>query len=274
MISARPPGVLARLREVWVFRSLTWWFGLKFAERLWTNTRLGWWWLPLRPVLATVPRALIFGGILKAPSNGTPYLLFFLVGNSAWDLFYRTWYIGTRSMQMSSRYLKRMYLPRMVPLVASAGSGLVEYLLYSAFAVIVVVYYTIHSGWPLRLGLNTLLLPFGLILILGVGWSLSLWTAPFGAHGRDARWTVRAIMHIWLLLTPVIYPLSAVPEPYRNVAEFNPLTAPMEMVRDAMFGNGDVTGLSIGVTIAMILVVGSLGLRFFNRSEALALDYL
>jgi lipopolysaccharide transport system permease protein len=275
VISPRPPGVVARLREVWARPGLVWWFAKKFGERLWANTLLGWWWLPLRPLAATLPRALIFGGILKAPSNGTPYLLFFLVGNGAWEMFYRNWYVGTRSMQMAGRFLKRMYLPRLVPLVASCSSGLLEFALYGVFGVFVVIYYTIHDGaFPLRLGINTLLLPAGLILILLLGWSLCLYTAVFGTHGRDTRFAVRSVLHVWMLLTPVIYPLSAVPAQFKTVAECNPMSMPMEMVRDGLFHNGDITALGLAVTIGTIVVVGFFGLRFFNRSEAMALDYL
>ncbi|OAI40145.1 hypothetical protein AYO39_01955 [Actinobacteria bacterium SCGC AG-212-D09] len=273
VITPRPQGVFAAIHEAWERRALIWWFGLKFAERLWANTRLGWWWLPLRPLLSVVPRAIVFGGILKAPSNGIPYLLFYVVGLSAWDMFYRGWYIGTRCLQMSSRYLKRMYLPRLIPLIASAASGIVEYLLYTGFGVFVVLYYVIFKHqFPLKLGLNTLLLPASILLILGMAWSLSSWTSPFGVRGRDARWTVRAILHFWNLLTPVIYPLSAVPAEFKTIAEINPMTAPMEMIREAVFDKGDITTTSLASTIGTIAIVGSLGLVFFTRSETKALD--
>ena len=104
--------------------------------------------------------------------------------------------------------------------------------------------------------------------------SLSLWSAVLGIRGRDARWTVRAILNVWMLMTPVIYPLSAVPDGYRTVAELNPFTAPMEMVRRALFGAGDVTALGLGVTAGFAIVVGGLGLMFFCRHEATALDHV
>lgn len=251
------------------------WFGRAVVERMYANTRLGWWWLPLRPILSVVPRALIFGGVLKAPSNGTPYLLFFLIGTAAWEVFFRGWYIGTRSMQMFARYLKRMYLPRMIPLVASSASGLAEFVLYAGFGVFVVAYYTIHDhSFPLHLGVHTLLLPVAVIMIVALGLSLSLWTSVPGMHGRDTRWGVRAVLHVWLLLTPVIYPLSAVPASFKTAAECNPMTTPMEMVRKAVLGRGEVTLTGLVVTLGTIAVVGSLGLIFFNRSEATSVDFL
>lgn len=262
------------MRDLWASRSLVVWFGRKFIERMYANSLLGWWWVPLRPLLAIVPRALIFGGVLNAPSNGTPYLLFFVVGHGAWELMDRGWYVGTRCFQMSGKYLKRMYLPRLAPLVGCMGPAIVMYLLFCVFTTLVVGYYvTLEDHFPLDLGLQTLLLPAGLVLILALALSLSLWTSIFGAHGRDARWTVRAVLGVWMLLTPVIYPLSAVPDGFQTVAQINPMTAPMEMVRQALFGNADVTTLSLAVTVATIAVVGSLGFAFFNRSESTALDY-
>ncbi len=273
--SARGIGPLARARELWDSRHLVVWFGRKFVERMYTNTKLGMWWLPLRPLLAIVPRALIFGGVLNAPSNGTPYLLFFLVGLSAWMVVDRGWYMGTRSLQMSARYLKRMYLPRLAPLVASVAPALLDFALYAGFGALAVAYFTVFDGgFPLELGVHTLLLPAALALLLALVIALSAWTAVFGARGRDARFTVRAVLGVWMLLTPVIYPLSAVPSGYRTAAELNPLTAPMEMVREAVFHNGDVTTLGLSVSVGFIAVVGALGLAFFARSEATAMDYV
>ncbi len=274
VIQARQPGPLARLRELWQSRRLVVWFGRTFTERLYANTALGWWWVPLRPLLGIVPRALIFGGVLNAPSNGTPYLLFFLVGLGAWNVIDRAWYMGTRSLQMSAKYLNSMYLPRLVPVFAAAAPGLVELVLYAAFAVLAVAYMTtFDDGWPLDLAADAvLLLPAAIVLIVAVGISLSLWTAVLGTHLRDTRWTVRAVLGVWMLLTPVIYPLSAVPDGYRTAAELNPLTAPMEMIRTALFGVGDVTSLAVGVTIGFVAVVGALGLVWFGRAEATALD--
>jgi lipopolysaccharide transport system permease protein len=275
VLSARELGPVARVRELWIHRSLIVWFFRKFVERMYTNTALGWWWLPLRPLLAVVPRALIFGGVLNAPSNGTPYLMFFLVGLAGWELFYRTWYIGTRCFQMSARYLKRMNIPRLVPLVASPAMGIVEFVLYGVFALFVVAYYAIFEGTvPLALGLNTLLLPLALLTIIALGLSLSLWTSIPGARGRDTRWSVRSVLGVWMLLTPVIYPLSAVPHGVRTAAELNPMSAPMEMVREAVFGNGEVTATGLLATAGATALIGTLGLMFFSRSEKTALDYM
>jgi lipopolysaccharide transport system permease protein len=274
ILTNRPPGLLARLRELWVSRSLVRWFSQNFIARFYANTWLGWWWIPLRPILAVLPRAVIFGGVLKAPSNDVPYLLFFLVGISAWDMFHRTWYWSTRCLELNRRILGRMYLPRLAIFSASAAPGLVEYAVYIAFGAIVVGYYTITSGFPLHLGANTLWLPLGLLLVLGVSLSLGLWTSVLGAQARDVRWVVRIVMSVWFLFTPVIYPLSAVPATFRALAQVNPLTAPMEMMREALFRAGDVTLTGVAISVAFILVVAVSGLVWFNRSESAALDYL
>jgi lipopolysaccharide transport system permease protein len=274
-LSARRIGPRARFAELWSSRRLVLWFGRRFIERMYANTLLGWWWVPLRPLLSIVPRAVVFGGILKAPSNGAPYLLFFLVGVAVWGIVDRGWYFGTRSLQVSARYLKRMYIPRLAPLMASVAPALTEFVLYTVFGALVVAYYTVfRDGFPLDLGLNTLLFPPAVLITCAIVLSLSSWTSIFGAHGRDARWTVRAVLHFWMLFTPVIYPLSAVPEKFKTIAELNPMTAPMEMARKAVFNTGDVTTLSVAVSLGFILVVGTLGLMFFSRSGATALDYL
>jgi lipopolysaccharide transport system permease protein len=116
------------------------------------------------------------------------------------------------------------------------------------------------------------MLPFAVLSIVLLGISLSLWTSIPGMHGRDARWTVRAILHVWMLLTPVIYPLSAVPAKYQKIELFNPMTAPMEAVRKSIFDKGIVTATGVASTVVAIAVIGGFGLVFFNRREAVALD--
>jgi lipopolysaccharide transport system permease protein len=198
-----------------------------------------------------------------------------VVGFGTWQVLGRGWYFATRCVEISRRYLRRMYLPRLTLLVASPFPALLLYLVYCALAGLAVGYYTIFEhDFPLRLGLNTLLLPAGLLMVVGLVLCLGLWTSVLGAQARDVRWTVRSITGVWYLFSPVIYPLSALPGGFKTAAQFNPMTAPMEMVRQALFSTGEVTLTAVAVTVGAIAVVSFFGLIFFSKSEAAALDYL
>jgi lipopolysaccharide transport system permease protein len=123
-------------------------------------------------------------------------------------------------------------------------------------------------GPGLLISVAALVLTFALCAAIG------LFTSVYGAQARDVRFSLNYAMGFWYFFTPVLYPLSTVPSSYRTLMELNPMTAPMEMFRNGIFGTGGVPMLGLAATIVTIVVVGSLGLRFFIRSEAAALDNL
>src|SRR3954452_18881962 len=94
---ARRPGMGRRVAELWRYRALTRYFAVRYIRKGYGRSWLGWIWLPLKPVLHIGSRVLVFGWVLQAPSDGVPYLLFFLVGTAVWHLFSMTAMFATRS---------------------------------------------------------------------------------------------------------------------------------------------------------------------------------
>lgn len=275
LIEPRRPGAPERAREFWRYRRLVPYFGRRFVEKLYLRTWLGWAWLPLRPILDVVAGAVVFGGILTIPSNGKPYLLFFLIGTAAWRLFSGATYWAARSVELNRRFLRLMYLPRLILLTASTAPPLAHFLVYVTLTVMALGGYAVVDGEVhVRVQAATLLAPVGLGLAVALALTTGLFTSVYGAQARDVRFSLNYLLGVWYFFTPVIYPLSAVPSGFRTVAELNPVTAPVEMVRFGMLGTGGVPATGLAITIATILVLGAAGLRFFLRSEAEALDHL
>lgn len=273
VIEPRRPGAAHAAAELWRSRRLVGWFGKRLLEKRYQRTWLGWVWLPLRPTLDVVARAFVFGSILSAPSEGVPYLLFFLIGMSAWNLFEESVFWSARSLELNRRILRRVYVPRLTMLVGSLAIGAVEYLIYMIMAALAVTYYLLADGTTyLALGANTLAAVAGLALIVLLAQSLGLWLSVLGAQARDVRFFLRYITGFWFFLTPVIYPLGAVPENLRWLAAINPVTAPVEMVKYGVLGTGGVPMEALAVTIGFIVVVATGGIAFFRRSEAAAVD--
>lgn len=273
VIGPRRPGAANAATELWRSRRLIGWFGKRFLEKRYQRTWLGWWWLPLRPTLDVVARAFVFGSILSVPSEGVPYLLFFLIGMSAWNLFEESVYWSARALEINRRVLRRAYVPRLTMLVGSLAIGTIEYLIYLIMAALAVTYYLLADGTTyLDLGTNTLATVAGLALIVLLAQSLGLWLSVLGAQARDVRFGLRYFTGFWFFLTPVIYPLDAVPENLRWLAAINPVTAPVEMVKYGILGTGGVPTGALAVTVGFIVVVATAGIAFFRRSEAAAVD--
>lgn len=275
VIHPRHVGVVERFREFWDYRRLIPFFGMRFLQKTYARTWLGWFWIPLRPILSVGSQVLIFGAVLGVPSNGVPYLLFFLVGMGVWQLFAICAYWATRCVELSKRFLKQLYLPRLILLLAAATPAVVDFGLYAILIAIAIGWYGISDGtmylavWP---GLFVALA--GLFLAVGLALAIGLWTSVYGAQARDVRFGLRYVLSFWFVLTPVIYPLSTVPDKYRGWMEMNPMTAPLEMVKSGLLNAGDVTLPAVLASVGWITLISATGLRFFLKSEAAAVDHL
>jgi lipopolysaccharide transport system permease protein len=222
-----------------------------------------------------VARALIFGGILAVPSAGIPYVVFLAVGTTIWMAIERGLLWTTRSIEMQRRLVSQVYFPRLTLWMSSIFPTLVEMLLYLLFAAGFIAAFSIADG---TLYLNTsaeiLLVVPSVLLALGITLGIGLWTSVWGARTRDMRFTIRYITGFWYFLTPVIIPLSAVPERYRPIMEWNPLTPIVEMFKLAIVGRGTVQAGPLLVCIVVIAALWASGLVFFSRAESAALDRL
>jgi lipopolysaccharide transport system permease protein len=273
VLEPRRPGIGARLAELWRFRRLTWYFSRRYLRKGYGRTWLGWIWLPLKPILSVGSRVLIYGGLLKAPSEGVPYFIFFIVATSTWHLFDSTAILATRSIELNRRVLNRAYVPRLTTVAAAPTSGLVQLGLYGLMVAGVSIYYWANGeSTHIVFGVALLLVPVGLMLMTLMGIAVGLWLAPFSPQARDVRWGLAYVLSFWYFLTPVIYPLSAVPEKYRKLAELNPLTGPVEMVRRGLFDVGGLTWLSVASCLVATFVLLLGGLWFFGRAESAAVD--
>ena len=275
VISPRRRGAVESVREAWRHRHLVPFFGRRFVEKQYLRTWLGWVWIPLRPVLDVGARMFVFGGLFGASSEGVPYSIYLLIGMSTWELFERTAYWATRSLEVNRRFIRRIYVPRLTVLVSAIFPGLVNYAIYIVLAVITLVVVWIAQGTLyLELGPDTLLFIPGMALLLALALSVGLWLSVYGAQARDVRFSLTYVTTFWFFVTPIVLPLSKIPDKYRTIVELNPLTAPIMMVKQGLLGTQAVPALSVVSAIVAIIVVGGGGLWFFSRSEDMAVDSL
>lgn len=273
IIEPRQPGGRSRMRELWAYRHLLRFFAGRAVDKIASRTVLGKAWLVIRPLADTLTRALVFGGVLKAPSGGVPYLLFFIIGMWAWRLFDRSLFWATRAIEINRRIVRKMYFPHLLLPLASTAPGLIEFGVFSFMTAAALALYGITDGHSyLVLGPNLLLVPLGLLMSFLMAVSLGLITSVFGAFGRDTRYSLVYVLEFWMFVTPVIYPLSAIGSGFRPLAELNPMTPVIEMVRFGLVGSGEILPVPLVVTAVFITATSVLGLRFFSRFEAAAID--
>jgi lipopolysaccharide transport system permease protein len=269
------PGVVARLREVWSDRRLLSYYGRGFIKRRYQNTWLGWLWLPLKPGLDMLSKALFFGGFLGVSSGDRPYIIFFTFGTCGWVLFESLAKWGTKGLRISNRFIKGAYAPRLPRLLGLVGAALFDFFTYTVVAFAAVFYFLFARGTlyvtPSK---EVVVAGVGLVLLAAWGITVSLFTAPLSTFTRDVRYSFSYITQFWYFLTPIAYPISSIPAQYQPIAEANPLTAPVEMVKYGFLQTAPPTTKSITTCFIGLAVFGVLGLLLFTRLERAAVRQL
>ena len=268
VIEPPAPGIRRRLAEYWHHRAAFAFFVRRFLRKRYGRTFLGLLWLFLPVLLPLFMGAIVFGGILGVSVPGVPYFLYFIVASGTWTLFSQTAYFATRSLEISRSELRRLYVPRLIPLTASVTLPVFQFLVYIGICAVAVVYYAWSRGQTyLEISAETLLVPVALGFLVVFALACGLWFSPLAARARDVRRLAGYVLGMWYFLTPVIYPLDEIPEGWQFLANLNPVTAPLEVVKDGVLGVGEVTSTGVISFFAALALIGTGGLILFLRKE-------
>jgi lipopolysaccharide transport system permease protein len=265
----RYPGAFATIGEVWRYRKLFSFIGSRALRKMYRRTVLGWLWLFINPLFPIALRAVVFGGLLGVGSDGIPYFLFLLTGTVVWEVFAASLMWGTRSLEMHGDLSDQVYHPRAILPLGNMTPALLNVALKIGVLALAIIFYTVR-GEQLRLrvdvGLLWALAALALALLFALG--ISFFTSIWGETARDIRFGLNQLLSVWYLLTPVLYPLSQVPEAYRSWVLLNPLAIIVETFKWGLFGVGQFYADAFAVTSLIVAAVFLSGLTYFSRSEA------
>lgn len=271
-VSARYPGAVATLGEMWRHRGLVRFVGDRALRKMYRRTILGWLWLFINPLFPLALRVLIFGVLLGVGSNGLPYFLFLLAGTVIWDVFAGSLVQGTRALEMNRDLTEQIYHPRAILPFGNIAPSLLDLAIKITVFALAMAYYTVRDDRPyLRSDSGLLWAAAALALALLCALAISLFTSVWGESARDTRFAIGQLLSIWYLLTPVLYPLSQVPEQHRGWMLLNPLAILVETFKWGLFGVGELHRAPFGGTAAAIVLLFLAGLMYFARKEARAI---
>jgi lipopolysaccharide transport system permease protein len=204
---------------------------------------------------------IFFGQLAKMPSDGIPYPVFSYSALVPWTYFTGALTAAGNCLIGNSNLLTKVYFPRVAIPVASVLSGLIDFFIASVLLGGVMMYYHIPFSWKLVFW-PVLIIPM-MFLALGLGMLL----ASLNVKYRDVKYTIPFGIQLLLFVTPIIYPLSIVPEKYRVLISLNPLTGIIDAFRSIVIQNKSIDFMSLGISIAVIMVVFVLGLSVFKNTE-------
>ena len=260
-----------RLRQLWRYRDLISLFVWRDFVSVYKQTILGPLWHIIQPLLTTITFTIIFGKIAKLPTNGLPPFLFYLAGTVGWTYFANNINKTSTTFVGNAALLGKVYFHRLAIPISIAISNLISFAVqFGIFAVFLALFYL--KGAPIHFTAWIFCTPLFLLMLAGYGLGGGIIVSALTTRYRDLTQLVAFGVQLMMYATPVILPLSSMPEKYRWVLKCNPLTPVIEGFRLGFLGAGEVTALQLAVSFGVMLAVLGIGLMLFTHVEKTFMD--
>jgi len=257
--------------EIWRYRDLLLLMVRRDFVALYKQTILGPLWFLIQPILTAVVFTIIFGNIAKISTDGLPHVLFYMSGITCWNYFAECLTKTSETFTANASIFGKVYFPRIIMPLSIVVSGLlkfaIQFLLFGSF-----ILWFYATGTSVHLTPAIFLFPLLVLIMgmlsLGLGMIISSLTTKY----RDLRFLLQFGIQLMMYATPIIYPVSSVPEKYHWLIFSNPMTAIVEAFRYGFLGSGalNITTLIFsGVVSIFILAIGTI---IFNRIEKTFMD--
>ncbi|MDZ4792725.1 MAG: ABC transporter permease [Bacteroidota bacterium] len=255
-----------RLSELWRYRDLVMMFVRRDFVANYKQTILGPIWFFLQPLLTSLTYIFIFGRMAGLSTDGLPMLVFYLAGITIWNYFSETLTKTATVFKDNAQMFGKVYFPRLTMPFSIVVSNLVRFCIQFLLFVIIWAYYlvqtdSIHPNWYMLLT-PVLVIMMGL-LALGVGMIISALTTKY----KDLIFLLTFGIQLLMFATPVIYPLSSLPEKYKWIILANPITPIVETFRYAFLGSGTFSWMYLGYSFGITLLLLIFGTVVFNKVE-------
>lgn len=255
-------------RELWSYRELLFFLVWRDIKVRYKQTVIGFGWAILQPLFLMLVFTLFFSQLAGISSDGVPYPVFVYAALLPWNLFARG--LGEASTSLVSNYnlVTKTYFPRLILPASAVLAALVDFSIAFTVLVGLIIYFGI---WP-TIAVAALPLFIALAVMLSMG--IAFWFSALNAKYRDVRHTLPFLTQIWLFATPVVYPLSLVPEAWRLLYSLNPMVGVVEGFRWALLGETWTLDSFVGLSIAVVFAIFLGGLLYFRRAERTLADVI
>lgn len=271
VVSAKRGLFNLNLKELWKYRDLVILFVKRDLKNVYKQTVLGPLWIVINPFLSTFVFTVIFGMIANISTDGIPQFLFYMSGNILWSYFSNCFNRASSTFLSNARIFGKVYFPRLVmPLSGIIYNSITFLVQFVMFAILVAVYAL--TGANVHPNLLVTALPIFLIHIALLGTGTGLIISSLTTKYRDLNVLVSFGLTLWMYLTPVVYPVSQIPESFRWIMLLNPVAPIVETFRFAFLGSGSFEWIYLLISAAVTAVILIFGMIVFNQVEKNFID--
>ncbi len=259
-------GLRYALRELWQYRDLVFFFGLRDISVRYKQTIVGVAWALVQPLFSTLIFTVVFGHFAKLPSENQPYAIYSLCGVVVWMAFATTLSGATMSVVGEQGIIQKVYYPKLASLVAVTGVALIDNVVQWLLIGGMLVVFGIRPPWTIVLA------PLFVVWAAVCGVAVGTWLAPINVRYRDVRYTLPFLVQVWMFASPVAYSTQVVPERWRFLYALNPVVSAIEGFRWAVLGVGTVKGPLLAWSVAVVVALLVTGVWYFKRMEVTFAD--
>ncbi len=261
------------IREIWRYRDLLGMFVKRDIITIYKQTILGPIWFIVQPILTTLIYMVVFGRIAKISTDGLPQILFYLSGITIWNYFSECFNTTAKTFTENSYIFGKVYFPRLILPLAKVSSGMIKFFIQFILFVIVLAYYMLFEGTQINPNITILLLPLYIILMAIFGLGSGIIFTSLTTKYRDLVFLLQFGVQLLMYATPVIYPISTIPEGrMRDILMLNPLSPIIEGFRYSFLGAGEFNYLALVYSSFVGIFILFLGMIMFHKTERNFID--
>jgi lipopolysaccharide transport system permease protein len=249
------------LHSVWQYRELLWILVGRDLKVMYRQAALGAAWAVLQPLFAVAIFTVVFGIFARMKSDGVPYPIFAFSALVAWTYFSEAVRRSGTGLVNEGDLIRKIYFPRLIISLAGVITPLVDFAITFVVLLGMMFWYGVTPTWQILMVVPLLAVTALLAL------AISLWLGPINVRYRDIKHTLPFLLQVWMYASPIIYPLTMIPEKWKAWYCLNPMVGIIEGFRWAILGRGtlDLTAISVSAVLIVALLFG--GLIFFRRME-------
>ncbi len=259
------------LKAIWEYRDLLTMFVKRDIVVVYKQTILGPIWFFLQPFMTTLIYIVVFGHIAKISTDGIPMILFYLSGVIIWNYFSECFNITAKTFTENANLFGKVYFPRLIMPLSKVISGLIKFGIQFVLFLFIYLYYFLNTQ-QIQPTTNLLLVPFLILLMAMLGLGFGIIFTSLTTKYRDLNFLISFGVQLLMYATPIIYPVSSIPEKYKIYILANPMTHIIETFKNAFLGTGYITFSGILYASLFTFSVLLLGILIFNKTEQNFID--
>ena len=268
VLSANHESPLSYLRQVVHHRHLIWVLARRDLKAKYAQTFLGILWSILQPLIGLFIFVFFFQQVIDISDRVEySYAIFAFSGMTCWYYFTFLVHQGGTALADSQDLIRKIYFPKIIPLLAKVVSGLASLGTSCGLLAILLIWEGIIPGWRICL------LPVFLLLLFLVSLSISVWMNALTIRYRDVNHVIPYLIGFAIWLTPVFYPGTLIPDSYALILYLNPMAGVIEGFRWSLIpAQSFDTRYLLGLGISMVVLIG--GLWYFRKIEDQIADFI